>query len=530
MAVAEMERQHQPVRPVCRVRGRGAGGGARAAFPEDADRAGAARGGRRSPGGARGRHPAAAHLGDRVGGRRLRRAGGRRDVGRAQRRAVRADVRRAEGAAGTDPGRLRIDPRRHHRRADHRRGREARRGLPRALCRRRHRELVRVRDRAAVPAGAAGRPVRREAHRPGLRATAMLYREAGQFKSTYAEDQQIFPIRQDRIALAVFLAFALLVVPVIGNQYWLGALLTPFLIFSLAALGLNILTGYAGQLSLGTAAFMAVGAFMAYNFVLRVPGIPILLAFVLAGICAAAVGIVFGLPSLRIKGFYLAVATLACQFFVLWALNRVGWFSNYSSSGVITAQRMDVFGYPVDTPATKYLLTLAVVALMALAAKNLMRSETGRAFMAVRDMDVAASVIGIPMMRTKLLAFAISSFYCGVAGALHAFCYLGTVEPEAYSLDLSFRILFMIIIGGVGSILGAFLGAAFITLFPIFLSLASSWVNDLFGVEISHAVVSNLESIIFGGLIIFFLIVEPQGLARLWQITKEKLRLWPFPH
>jgi branched-chain amino acid transport system permease protein len=358
----------------------------------------------------------------------------------------------------------------------------------------------------------------------------MLYREAGQFKSTYAEDQQIFPIRQDRIALGVFLAFALGVVPAIGNQYWLGALLTPFLIFSLAALGLNILTGYAGQLSLGTAAFMAVGAFMAYNFVLRVPGIPILLAFVLAGICAAAVGIVFGLPSLRIKGFYLAVATLACQFFVLWALQKFGWFSNHSTSGVITAQQIVILGYAFDTPARKYLLTLGVVAVMALAAKNLMRSETGRAFMAVRDMDVAASVIGIPMMRTKLLAFAISSFYCGVAGALHAFCYLGTVEPEAYSLDLSFRILFMIIIGGVGSILGSFLGAAFITLFPIFLNLASTWVNDFFGVEISHAVISNLESIIFGGLIIFFLIVEPQGLARLWQITKEKLRLWPFPH
>ncbi len=358
----------------------------------------------------------------------------------------------------------------------------------------------------------------------------MLYREAGQFKSTYAEDQQIFPIRQDRIAVGLLLVVAFVVVPLIGNQYWLSALITPFLIFALATLGLNILTGYAGQLSLGTAAFMAVGAFMAYNFVLRVPGIPILLAFVLAGICAAAVGIVFGLPSLRIKGFYLAVATLACQFFVLWALQKYGWFSNHSTSGVITAQQIVILGYAFDTPARKYLLTLGVVAVMALAAKNLMRSETGRAFMAVRDMDVAASVIGIPMMRTKLLAFAISSFYCGVAGALHAFCYLGTVEPEAYSLDLSFRILFMIIIGGVGSILGSFLGAAFITLFPIFLNLASAWVNDFLGVEISHAVVSNLESIIFGGLIIFFLIVEPQGLARLWQITKEKLRLWPFPH
>ena len=160
---------------------------------------------------------------------------------------------------------------------------------------------------------------------------------------------------------------------------------------------------------------------------------------------------------------------------------------------------------------------------MALAAKNLMRSETGRAFMAVRDMDVAASVIGIPMMKTKLLAFAISSFYCGVAGALDAFCFLGTVEPERYSLDLSFRILFMLIIGGVGSILGSFLGAAFITLFPIFLNLVSGWISHTTGFEISHAVISNLEAIIFGGLIIFFLIVEPHGFARLWQIAKEKL-------
>src|SRR5438105_6327815 len=358
----------------------------------------------------------------------------------------------------------------------------------------------------------------------------MLYREAGQFRSTYAEDQQIFPIRQDRIGIALLLLIAFVAVPLFGDQYWLSAILTPFLIFALAALGLNILTGYAGQLSLGTAAFMGIGAFMAYNAMLRVPHMPIVGAFIVGGLCAAAVGIVFGLPSLRIKGFYLAVATLACQFFVLWALNRVGWFSNYSSSGVITAQRMEILGYPIDTPASKYLPTLAIVAAMALAAKNLMRSETGRAFMAVRDMDVAASVIGIPMMKTKLLAFAISSFYCGVAGALYAYCYLGTIEPEAFTLDLSFRVLFMIIIGGAGSILGSFLGAAFITLFPIFLSVGSKAIEQAFGIELSGALVSNVEAIIFGALIIFFLIVEPAGLARLWQITKEKLRLWPFPH
>src|SRR5882672_9437343 len=201
----------------------------------------------------------------------------------------------------------------------------------------------------------------------------MLYREAGQFKSTYGQDQQIFPIRQDRIAMALLLVVAFVAVPLFGDQYWLSAILTPFLILALAALGLNILTGYAGQLSLGTAAFMAVGAFMAYNAVLRIPHMPILGGFVIGGLSAAAVGIVFGLPSLRIKGLYLAVATLAAQFFVLWAINRIGWFSNYSSSGVITAQKIEILGYSVVSPADKYLLTLAVVTFMALAAKNLMR-------------------------------------------------------------------------------------------------------------------------------------------------------------
>lgn len=358
----------------------------------------------------------------------------------------------------------------------------------------------------------------------------MLYREAGQFKSTYAEDMQIFPIRQDRIGVFLLLAFAFFVVPLIADQYWFSAILIPFLVLSLATLGLNILTGYAGQISLGTAAFMAVGAFMAYNAELRIPWMPVLGSFAIGGLCAAAVGIVFGLPSLRIKGFYLAVATLACQFFVLWAINRVPWFTNHSRSGVISAQKMEILGYSLDSPASKYLLTLTIVVVLALLAKNLMRSETGRSFMAIRDMDVAAEVIGIPMMKTKLLAFAISSFYCGVAGALFAYCYLGTVEPEAFTLDLSFQILFMVIIGGAGSIMGSFVGAGFITLLPIFLNLLAEHISNAFDVEISHAIVSNTDLIIFGGLIIFFLIVEPNGLARLWQITKEKLRLWPFPH
>ena len=357
----------------------------------------------------------------------------------------------------------------------------------------------------------------------------MLYREAGQFKATYAEDQQIFPIRQDRIAVLLMLAVAYLLVPFFANEYWLSAILTPFLIFALATLGLNLLTGYAGQLSLGTAAFMAVGAFAAYNLLLRVPGIPLLVAFVLAGVCAALVGIVFGLPSLRIKGFYLAVATLAAQFFVVWALTKFGWFSNYSSSGVITAQKMSILGYSFDSPLAKYLLVLTIVAVLALAAKNMVRSSLGRAWMAVRDMDVAAEVIGIRILHTKLMAFAISSFYCGMAGALYAFAYLGTVEPEGFNLDLSFRVLFMVIIGGVGSILGSFLGAAFIVLLPIFLDTIAHPIELALGLTLPPGLMSNVELVVFGGLIIFFLVVEPHGLARLWQICKEKLRLWPFP-
>lgn len=355
----------------------------------------------------------------------------------------------------------------------------------------------------------------------------MLYREAGQFKASYKEDQQIFPIKQDRIVILSLLAVMYLAVPFVADQYVLQAILIPVLIFSLAAIGLNILTGYAGQLSLGSAGFMAVGAFAAYNFMLRIDGMPILLAFVLGGLSAALVGIVFGLPSLRIKGFYLAVATLAAQFFIVWILTKVPWFTNNSTSGVISAQQVEILGFAFDSPESKYLLTLAIVTILALAAKNMVRSAVGRSWMAVRDMDVAASVIGIPLLRTKLTAFAVSSFYCGVAGALYAFVYLGTVEPEGFSLDMSFRILFMIIIGGVGSILGSFLGAAFIVLMPIFLSL---FMHAVFGGAVSAGLTSNLEVLIFGSLIIFFLIVEPHGLARLWQIAKEKLRLWPFPH
>lgn len=353
----------------------------------------------------------------------------------------------------------------------------------------------------------------------------MIYTEAGQLSTRYADDNRLFRLWQDRSALWLLLAVAFVAVPLAGSDYWFSAILIPFLVLSLAGLGLNLLTGYAGQLSLGSAAFMAVGAFATYNFQLRVPGIPLLASMALGGGVAALVAVLFGLPSLRIKGFYLLVSTLAAQFFVEWFFTKFGWFSNYNSSGVITAPPLRILGHDFSNPAGRYLLTLGVVTVLTLLARNLVRSELGRNWMAVRDMDTAAAVIGIPLLKTKLLAFAISGFILGVAGALWAFTYLGTVEPHGFDLPRSFQILFIIIIGGMGSMLGNFLGAAFIVLFPILLSQLST---SLLGGFIDAGQLDNLQKIIFGTLIIVFLIKEPDGLARLWQQLRERARVWPL--
>ncbi|MCG8543053.1 MAG: branched-chain amino acid ABC transporter permease [Alphaproteobacteria bacterium] len=361
----------------------------------------------------------------------------------------------------------------------------------------------------------------------------MLYREAGQFKTSYDADQAIFPIRQDRWFIVLVLVLAYIAVPMLmkGQQdYFYQAVLIPFLILSLAAIGLNILTGYAGLLSLGTGAFMAVGAYATYKLSTAFPELNIVVVFLLSGLITAAVGIMFGLPSLRIKGFYLAVATLAAQFFILWLFNKVGWFYNYFPAGTITVPPRELFGVTVTGPEataeTRYFVVLAFVTVFALAAKNLVRGRIGRQWMAIRDMDIAAEIIGIRLLPNKLIAFAISSFYCGVAGALFIFCYLGSAETEAFDIFLSFDVLFMIIIGGLGSILGSFLGAAFIMLVPILLTNAPQF----FGFAMRTDLQKHIEFMIFGSLIIFFLIVEPNGLARLWQIAKEKLRRWPFPY
>jgi branched-chain amino acid transport system permease protein len=353
----------------------------------------------------------------------------------------------------------------------------------------------------------------------------MFFTQSGQLSTSYTQDRRPWRLRHERWRGVLLAALAVVAVPLAGNDYWFSAILIPFLVLSLAGLGLNLLTGYAGQLSVGAAAFMAIGAFAAYNFQLRVPGLPLLASFALGGFSAAVLGIVFGLPSLRIKGFYLLVSTLAAQFFVLWALTRFSWLSNDSASGVITAPPLRIGGIDFGTPVGRYLLTLAIVAALTWLAGRIVRGAVGRNWMAVRDMDSAAAVIGIPILRTKLLAFALSSFYLGVAGALWAFTYLGTVEPNGFDLARSFQILFIILIGGLGSILGNFLGAAFMVLLPVLLSNLAGFLSHG---AIDPGQMENVQKMLFGTLIIVFLIKEPAGLARLWQAAGLRLRNWPL--
>ncbi len=358
----------------------------------------------------------------------------------------------------------------------------------------------------------------------------MLYREAGDFSTTYPEDSQTFPIRFDRWRYYAVLFVAIFVIPFLINDYWVNSIFMPFLIYAIAAIGLNILVGYCGQVSLGTGGFMAVGAYACYKLMTAFPDVSIIVHVLLSGAITAGVGVLFGLPSLRIKGFYLAVATLAAQFFLVWMFNRVSWFYNYSASGQINAPERDVLGVLITGPNTEawatYLFCLAFTIFSAVVARNLTRGSVGRQWMAIRDMDIAAEIIGVNPFRAKLTAFAVSSFFVGISGALFFSVYLGAVEVgEAFGIQKSFLVLFMIIIGGLGSIFGSFAGAAFLVLLPVLLKIIGvdwlGWPTDI---------VAHLNLVIVGGLIIVFLIAEPHGLAQLWRVAKEKLRLWPFPH
>ncbi|MEZ5727120.1 MAG: branched-chain amino acid ABC transporter permease [Burkholderiaceae bacterium] len=363
----------------------------------------------------------------------------------------------------------------------------------------------------------------------------MFYREAGQFKTSYKADSAVFPILQDRIGVAVILLLAFVAVPWYGwraeaGEFVINSIMTPFLIFALATVGLNILMGYAGQLSLGTGAFMGVGAYACFKLTTYFPDINFIVLLLISGFFSAAVGMVFGLPSLRIKGLYLAVTTLAAQFFLEWCFIRVGWLYNFEPSGAILAPERLMFGIPIvgakADHVVKYLIVLCIVVLMTWIASNLIRGRIGRSWMMIRDMDIAAELMGVRPLQAKLSAFAVSSFYCGVAGAMMVFFWLGAAEVESFDINHSFLFLFMVIIGGMGSLIGSFLGAAFIWILPIVIK----FLPEQLGLDVNPTTVEHVNFMIVGALIIFFLIVEPHGLARLWQLGKEKLRVWPFPY
>ncbi len=358
----------------------------------------------------------------------------------------------------------------------------------------------------------------------------MFYREAGQFKTTYEADQAIFPILQDRMGIAVIMVLAL-VIPLFATDFVLASIMIPFLIFALATVGLNVLTGYAGQLSLGTGAFMGVGAYACYKLTTIFPDMNIVVMVLLSGIFSAGIGIVFGLPSLRIKGLYLAVTTLAAQFFLEWCFIRIPWLYNYNNSGAIEVPERTGFGGmvlagPASPPITRYYVVLAIVVAITFLVKNVIRGRIGRTWMMIRDMDIAAELMGVRPLFAKLSAFAVSSYICGVAGAMLVFFWLGAAEPSSFSITVSFQILFMAILGGLGSLIGCFYGAAFIWILPVLLRT----LLPSMGLDIASETVEHVSRMVIGALIIFFLIVEPHGLARLWQIGKEKLRVWPFPY
>ena len=315
------------------------------------------------------------------------------------------------------------------------------------------------------------------------------------------------------LSLAIGLALVFGAIPAFANDYWLSSIIIPTIVMGLAGISLNLLQGYAGLVSLGSAAFMSIGAFSAYNLILRAPGLPLPVVLIIAGLIAAVAGIVFGLPALRIKGFYLGASTLGAQFFFQWLFSNYPWFSNNSQSLTISAPRLEIFGYDLLSPLGRYLLVVSVTVLLIGLAFLVVRSQVGREWMAIRDQETAAAITGVNVAPRKLQAYAVSSFFLGITGVLWAFAYLGTADAQTFNLDKSFQVLFIVLIGGTATIFGNFLGAAFIVLTPILLdhiALAAdlSFIGD-------QGALTNLQRIIFGAIIILILIKEPDGLSAL---------------
>jgi branched-chain amino acid transport system permease protein len=355
----------------------------------------------------------------------------------------------------------------------------------------------------------------------------MFHNESGVFKTSYAADMALFPLPDTRRTLMIIAALFVVFVPLALDEYLLS-IVNLILIAIVGAIGLNILVGYTGQVSIGHGAFMSVGAYTAANLITRLD-MPFWIAVPAGGLMAALIGTLVGIPSLRIKGLYLAIATLAAQLIIEWVINHVHWISGGTQASIHVGPPV-VFGARLHTPVQLYFFLLCFVVVAIVASLNLMRSRIGRAFIAVRDRDIAAEIIGIDIFRYKLISFAISSFYAGVTGVLYTY-YLGIANYEQFQLDVSINYLAMVIIGGLGSQLGPILGAAFVTLLPVvtrrMLEVGGSW---FFSAADLANITPNLRLVMFGGLIIFFLVVEPEGLDRLWRNIRGYFRTWPFSY
>ena len=355
----------------------------------------------------------------------------------------------------------------------------------------------------------------------------MFHRETGVFKTSYASDMALYPLPIARGTVIGLLVLFIVIVPLVFGEYYLS-IINLVLISIVGALGLNILVGYTGQISIGHGAFMSVGAYTAANLAVRA-GLPFWITLPAGGLMAALIGAVVGIPSLRIKGLYLAIATLAGQLIIEWIINHVPWISGGTQAS-IQVPRPSLFGFEIKTQGQLYFFLLFFALIAIVAALNLVRSRIGRAFVAIRDQDIAAEIIGIDIFRYKLIAFAISSFYAGVCGVLYTY-YFGIANYEQFQLGVSIEYLAMIIIGGLGSVLGSILGAAFVTLLPLVIRTVMESVGAFFfAANEMSTVVSSMRLVIFGALIIVFLVLEPEGLNRLWRNIRNYFRAWPFSY
>ena len=355
----------------------------------------------------------------------------------------------------------------------------------------------------------------------------MIQRECGVLKTTYEADMGLYPLPIAKWTVAALAVFFFVVLPLSVHEYYLSVV-NLCSIAIIGALGLNILVGYTGQISVGHGAFMSVGAYTAANFAVRL-GAPWPVNLLAGGLMAAAVGAVVGMPSLRIKGLYLAIATLAGQLIIEWTINHVTFISGGVQAS-IEVPRPRLGWMVLNTHRHMYYFLLFFVVLAIVGTLNLMRTRIGRAFIAIRDQDIAAEIIGINIFRYKLLAFAISSFYAGVTGVLYTY-FLGIANYEQFQINVSIDYLAMIIIGGLGSVLGSVLGAIFVTLLPIVIRLAMEAFGGVFlAPQTVLNLIPNLRLMMFGALIIFFLVVEPEGLNRLWRNIRNYFRIWPFAY